>query len=206
MAITYPLALPSAGIRSIRITARSVVAVSSSPFTLSQQTQVHPGQIWQAEIGLPPMRRAIAEQWISFLLSLNGPEGTFLMGDPDAKTPRGTIAGTILVNGIHSARSATLAIKGATAGTTLLRGDYVQVGTGSSAHLHKVLQDATANGAGQMTLDIWPKLRADLANNAAVAVSDTVGLFRLASNEMTWDTDAASIYGISFAAVEALSA
>jgi hypothetical protein len=207
MAITYPLSPPtSPGYRQIRIGGRSVVAVSESPFTLSQQVQEHPGQMWMAEVSLPPMQRADAQKWLSFLLSLKGRVGTFLLGDPVCKTPRGSIAGTPLVNGAHSARSSTLSIKGLTAGTTLLAGDYVQVGTASSSRLHKNLQDATASGAGVMTIDIWPNLRADLASNAAVTVTNTVGLFRLASNTVEWDVGEAQMYGLSFAAVEALSA
>jgi intracellular sulfur oxidation DsrE/DsrF family protein len=55
-----------------------------------------------------------------------------------------------------------------------------------------------------MTLDIWPRLRESPADNAVVVTSNTVGLFRLASNDSEWNVNEATVYGITFAAVEAI--
>ena len=109
MAISYPLAFPSLGIKNITIRARSVVGVASSPFTFQQQVYQHAGQMWEAEITMPPMKREDAEQLIAFLLKLNGSYGTFTFGDPLNTSPRGVGTGTPLVNGgsqtgIHSLR------------------------------------------------------------------------------------------------------
>ena len=92
MAITYPLALPAhTGIRSVSFRARNAVAYSMSPFTFAGQAHQYAGQMWEADITLPPLRdRADAEQWNAFLVSLNGQAGTFLLGDPNGATPRGT--------------------------------------------------------------------------------------------------------------------
>lgn len=205
MAITYPLALPaSPAFRRIRFTARSVVGVSRSPFTGQQQVQEHAGQWWEVEAQIPPMQRAAAEQWVAFLLKLKGMKGTFLLGDPVSTVPRGTIAGSPAVNGAHAARSATLALKGLTPGTTLLAGDFLQVGSGATTRLHKNLNDATADGGGLMTLDIWPSLREALSDSAAVVVSNCKGTFRLSSNESPWDVGDAQYYGIALGAIEAL--
>lgn len=205
MAITYPLALPTAGgIASVRFRPRAVVAIGPSPYTLQQQVQEHQGQAWLSDIELPLMKRAEAEAWTSFFLRLNGRRGTFLLGDPAAPSPRGTIAGTPAVDGSHAVRSKTLAVKGLTVGTTLLEGDYLQVGSGATARLHKNLNNATADGLGKMTLDIWPSLREALSDSAAIVVSSPVGLFRLASNEMPWSTDPGPLYSIQFSAMEAL--
>lgn len=205
MAITYPLTPPTEpGFSGVRITPRSVVSVSQSPFTGSQQVQQHQGQWWEAELSIGAMSRAHAEEWIAFLLSLNGRQGTFLLGDPVGAAPRGTISGTPQVNGAHSVRSATLAVKGLTVGTTLLAGDYFQVGTGATSRLHKNLVSVTADGGGLATLDIWPSLRTALSDSASIVTTNTKGLWRLASNEMPFDISAGIIYGVSFAAIEAL--
>lgn len=91
MAITYPLNTPTnIGIANITLMAESAVAVSQSPFTFTQQVVAHPGQRWAASISLPPMKRVDAENWIAFLLSLKGPTGTFLLGDPNAVNPQGS--------------------------------------------------------------------------------------------------------------------
>jgi hypothetical protein len=81
----------------------------------------------------------------------------------------------------------------------LLAGDYIQVGSGATATLHKVLQDRTGTG----TIEIWPALRSTVTG-ATVTLTDTVGRFRLSGNQQSFSINNASIYGISFDCVEAL--
>lgn len=207
MTISYPLTLPSTRFPArVRMRALSVVGASESPFTLEQEIQAHQGQRWEADIELPPISdQDVAEAWLAFLLSLNGREGTFLMGDPAQLTYRGIGGGSPLVNGAGQT-GRTLAIDGCPLSTTgwLKAGDVIQLGTGSTSRLHKVLAQANTNGAGQVTLDIWPRLRYSPADNAPVTISGCVGLWRLASNDTGWDVGFARTYGLSFAAVEAL--
>lgn len=206
MAITYPLALPTTtGIAKIRISANNVVGVSQSPFTSKQQVYKFTGQFWEAEISLPPMKRETAEYWISFLLKLNGSYGTFLLGDPNGATARGVATGTPLVKGASQTGN-QLITDGWTINTTgiLKAGDYIQLGSGSSAKLHKVLDDVNSNGSGEATLTIWPDLRSAPSDNAAIVVSGAKGVFRLSTNQQDWDVNEASIYGMTFPAREAL--
>lgn len=208
MAIVYPLSLPTVTpILTLGWSARAVVAVSESPFSLSQQVQVHPGQAWgPITVSAPPMHRDAAQEWIGFLLALNGREGTFFLGDPDLTEPRGTIgASNIAAYGVHAVRSRSLTLSGLVPGATVLVGDYVQIGTGSAARLHKAVASATADESGHVTLDIWPGLRTSLAGGEAVRTRACVGVFRMATNEMAWDAGQASIYGVDFKAIEALS-
>ena len=91
MTISYPLALPThTGFAQIELRATNAVAYARSPFTFAGQAFAYPGQMWQADITLPPMKRADAEQWVAWLLSLRGQLGTFLLGDPNGAAPRGT--------------------------------------------------------------------------------------------------------------------
>jgi hypothetical protein len=206
MAISYPLALPTTtGIAKVRISANNVVGVSQSPFTSKQQVYKFSGQFWEAEISLPPMKRADAEYWISFLLKLNGSYGTFLLGDPNGATARGVATGTPLVKGASQTGS-ELITDGWTPDTTgiLKAGDYIQLGSGSSAKLHKVLDDVNSDSSGDATLTLWPDLRSAPSDNAAITVSGAKGLFRLSTNQQDWDVNEASIYGMTFPAREAL--
>ena len=208
MAISYPLTFPSTGIAQITMTARNSVAISSSPFTYRQQVQKNVGSRWEATITLPPLLRANADVWIAFLLSLGGQYGTFLMGDPIAATPRGsasTTPGTPIVNGA-SQSGGTVAVDGlpASAANYLRAGDYIQLGSGATSQLYKVLEDVTSNASGQANISIWPDLRSSPTDNSTVVVQDAVGVFRLSSPETSFNIDTASVYGISFAAVEAL--
>jgi hypothetical protein len=385
MAVSYPLSLPtSIGIAQIELSAENAVAVSSSPFTYRQQVVQHPGQRWRARVSIPPVRREYAEPWVAFLLALNGPVGTFLLGDPAGTAPRGSatdvrrnlllwteafdqsawltpnaslttvgdyqgiipdgstspaelvqdtsagqnisvaisvevkatepaffkhvrfggrtrqptfpsiyvdtetgqtggassgiqnvstqitadgwcrisanfdtltgsfaprwyvvpaqgftfsstqfagngtaallvrkpqleegpaattyqsIAGSFgpLVNGASQTGS-TLVIDGASPSVTgwLLAGDYIQLGSGASATLHKVLTDVNTDASGNAVLDIWPSLRASPADNAVVTLTSPRGRFRLATNMQNWSINESSVYGLSFDAVEAI--
>lgn len=193
--ISYPLSFPThTGVRNIELRTTNAVAYSRSPFTFAGQAHVYPGQMWQADFTLPPMRRADAEQWVAWLVSLRGQYGTFLAGDTTCGAIRGT-ATTVTVTGASGSGSVTVASDG-----TLLAGDMIQIGAGSDATLHKVLSDLSGNG----TLEIWPALRKD-RTAAAVTLSGAKGLFRLAGNEAAWSVNEASVYGISFSAMEAIS-
>jgi hypothetical protein len=207
MAIIYPLSFPVAikVIQSIELRAVNAVAYSRSPFTFSGQAFAYPGQMWTADISLKPMKRADAEQWVAWLISLRGQLGTFLLGDPNGATARGAATGTPLVNGA-SQTGGSLVVDGAATSVTgwLKAGDYIQLGTNGSSRLHKVLTDANSDGSGNVTLDIWPHIRIAPADNATVAVSSAKGLFRLSSNEQAWSINEAAIYGITFSAMEAV--
>ncbi len=209
MAITYPLSTPTnKTIAGIRLTARNVVGVSTSPFSFKQQTYQFSGQRWEADITLPQMNRENAEEWVAFLMKLYGQKGTFLLGDPLGGTARGSAssaAGTPVVNGA-SQTGDTLAINGLPASATgyLKAGDYIQLGSAATAQLYKVLNDANSNGSGEATLDVWPNLRSSPSDGAAVVVANAKGVFRLASNEANWNINNLAFYGITFGAVESL--
>lgn len=387
MAIAYPINTPTnIGIANITFMAESAVAISQSPFTFQQQIVAHQGQRWAASITLPPMKRQDAEPWVSFLLSLKGQVGTFLLGDPNCGQPQGSalsarknlliyseqfdnaawsksnatittnsiaapdglttadtlventatsthaifesiawVAGTTYTFSVYakeqSARNIRLtfpttqfggvssvatfdtttgAVLAVTSGLTtavetlpngwfrfsitkaatvsssgsldirlmdgtsttylgdgtsgvyiwgaqleqgsvptsyqpiadtygpfvngvgqtggeliidgaspsessyLKAGDYIQIGTGSSTNLYKVLSDVSTNESGQATIDIWPNLRSSPADNAPVVVANTVGRFRLKEGVTQWSINEISSYGITFDCVEAL--
>ena len=208
MAITYPLTLPThTGIASIELRAMNAVAYSRSPFTFAGQVHAYTGKAWQADISLPAMKRSDAEQWVAWLISLKGQLGTFYLGDPLATTPLGSARNSdgILVDGAVSSGD-TIDIDGAPTSQTdyLKAGDYLQIGTGTSRQLFKVLTDVDTDGTGSATVDVWPNVRTTIADNASVIVESTQGIFRLASNEQAYSINEASIYGISFGAIEAI--
>lgn len=205
MAITYPIAFPSVGIKNMTIRARSVVGVSQSPFTGQQQVYQHQGQWWEAEISLPPMKRADAEQVISFLLKMNGRYGTFTLGDPANTSPRGVGTGTPLVSGANQTGNQLITDGWSASKTGILKaGDWIQLGSGSTTRLYKVLDDANSDASGIATLTLWPNLRSAPADNAPLTVINPKGQWRLSSNEMPWTIDDASVYGITLACTEAL--
>ena len=210
MAITFPLSLPaSPNFSAVLLRPNSVVGVSQSPYTGSQQVIAYEGQFWEMDFTLPVLEDPDLALWESFFLQLNGREGTFLAGDPARTVARGTASsspGTPSVNGNQNARISALPIKGASTSQTgyLLQADMIQIGTGLSASLHKVLEDADTDGSGNTTLTIWPKTRTALTDGTAIAVASAKGLFRLTQNTVDI-LKVPGIFGqsVTFSAMEA---
>jgi hypothetical protein len=194
MALSYPLATPTTiGIESIELRAVNAVAVSQSPFTYKQQIVSHGGQKWEASVNIPSVHRDKAAEWKAMLVGLKGQVGTFLLGDPDYATPQGTVSSCVLSGNVGD-DTASVVMTG-----TLKAGDYIQLGSGASSKLHQVLLDQDGDG----TIEIWPSLRSDYTSSTVVFNSPK-GVFRLATNMTSWSINNASIYGISFEAVEAV--
>ena len=194
MALSYPLATPTTiGIESIELRAVNAVAVSQSPFTYKQQVISHGGQKWEASVNIPSVHRDKAAEWKAMLVGLRGQTGTFLLGDPDYVTPQGTVSSCVLSGNVGE-ETASVVMTG-----TLKAGDYIQLGSGASSKLHQVLLDQDGDGS----IEIWPSLRSDYTSSTVVFNSPK-GVFRLATNMTSWSINNASIYGISFEAVEAV--
>lgn len=390
MAITYPLVLPASavGAGTFTMMGETVSSISQSPFTFAQQIFKHPGERWKASVQLAPMKRQDSEAWVSFLLSLKGKSGTFLMGDPNGAQPQGsvvqrnllqysedysnaywtktnatvvsvgtsnpvsglptgvwnlveasdvaqqhyinkifpfiinntytvsaygklgsgrnirialtstsfgvaqdcrfnlttgvatslsgtaTLTMTLLPNGFYrctvtatatvsassniyvyldngtttvyngdgvsyaivsdaqvevstsaSSYQKTLGAWGPTplvngasqTGSSLIinnlnwsntgvfsAGDYIQLGSSSTSTLHKVLTTTTSDAAGNATIDIFPAIRTAPASGATIAITNTVGRWRIATDITQWEINNISSYGINFDCVEAI--
>jgi len=150
--------------------------------------------MWGASVTIPSVHRDKAAEWKAMLIGLKGPTGTFLLGDPDYATPRGNVSSCV-VTGTVGEETVTVVMTG-----TLKAGDYIQLGSGSGARLHTVLIDKTGSGE----LEIWPALRSNYTR-ATADLSSPKGVFRLSSNMTSWSINNASIYGISFEAIEAIT-
>lgn len=204
MTITYPLDLPTSfGASDFNIDLVRAVAVSESPFTFSQQVQEHQGEAWDIRFVLTLLNREQAEIYNAFLLKLAGRVGTFTMTIPGSETPQGVATGTPLVDGAGQT-GRDLNIKGFTPSTTdiLKAGDYVQLGTGATTRLHKILDDVTSDAGGLATLLLAPKIVIAPADNETLIVSNAKGLFRLKSNSNPVNIKPPNQMSVSFAAKE----
>lgn len=204
MAITYPLAFPTSfGASEFNIDLVRAVAVSESPYTFSQQVQEHPGEAWEIGFTLTLLNREQAEEYNAFLLSLAGRLGTFTMAVPGGETPRGVATGTPLVNG-GGQTGRTLNVDGFTPGVTgiLKAGDWVQLGSGVTTRLYKVLSDVNSNGSGQVSIDLAPKIITAPNDNDPLIVTNAKGLFRLKSNSNPVNIRPPNQHSVQFAARE----
>ena len=203
MTISYPLSMPStpAFITQQWSTIRGT-GMSESPFTGGQQTVEFAYAKWKAVLSLPPMRRPQASAWTAFFAKLRGRMGTFLLGDQDAKVPQinkitaGTINGDVTLSANADIGDTILSITGTTA---FKAGDYIQLGSASSSRLYIIVEDQS----GGSTIQVEPKIKASATSGSTVTYNSPQGLFRMDTNELMWDTNAVSVYGISFSCTEA---
>lgn len=201
-----PISLPTTpGPRRARFRPARAAAFVTSPYSFAGQAQVHPGARWVAEVELPLMDRVSAEPWIAALLRLDGPAGTFLLGDPLGASPRGSAAGTPCVAG-GGQTGRTLLTVGWTpdAAGVLLAGDWLQLGSCEQQRIYKVQGDVDADAAGAAAVSIWPGLRESPADTEALVLAAPQGVFRLAGGELPYDEVLPDLYDIAFAAVEAV--
>lgn len=203
MAVSYPTSMPTnIGIANIELRAKNAVALSISPFTYKQQTYQYAGQMWEADVTLPPMNRDDAEAWIAFLMRLQGRVGTFLLGDPAAKSVRGNADTASTAEFTCGGDFDDTCYANITTGKTLKAGDYFQLGTGSDATLHKVLADFTGTDS-DAEIEVWPQPR-KARSSVTMNFTEAKGVFRLNTNEVAWSVNDASFYGITFGCQEAI--
>lgn len=204
---SYPLSLPTSPSNFVTSEWRIIrtVAYTESPFTYGQQVAKYQGSVWQTTVTLPPMNRADAGAWQSFFMQLNGRFGTFLLGDPDAKTIQGGATTVISVNGDHSVGAYDVVVDGADTSTVIFKkGDYVQFGSGATSKLHMIVADITSDASGNATLQIEPSLKTALTDDSVVTYSNTKAVMRMDSNELGWNANNVSLYGITFSCTESL--
>ena len=189
MAISYPLTPPSPfNLSRLSFTGVSATSRNTSPFTLQTQQYNWPGQAWLGSVDCPPMKRADAEEIISFLLKAQ--RGTFYFQDYANPTNRGGVTGTLTV-ATATANGTTLTISGATGSFAV--GDWLQISTS----LYKVVQSNSSS-----SVDVFPALRKSYAGGTAITYLNAKGVFRLASPSTEWAIGEASIYGVGFAIIE----
>ena len=185
-----PLSFPNVGIQNMSMRLKRVVAVAESPFTLDTQVYTHQGARWEAEVTLPPLTYAEARSVEAFIVGLKGREGTFTFGNP-----LHTDTAIVLTSGSTAIRSETLTTSAGS--TAISAGTYFQLGS----YLYLVTADKSS-GAG--TLEFQPPLRETIATGQGLIVIQPKSLWRMASNDVSWSTNEASLQGFSFAMVEAL--
>ena len=146
------------------------------------------------------MLRSQAAEWQAFFMQCEGRANTFLLGDPDALTVTGGTAPTSIAVAAGAAIGATSVNLTIGSGKKVNKGSYLQFFTGASSRLHMVVDNNTGNG----TVTIQPPLKAAVTTSTPVDFTGAQGVFRMDTNEMRWQADQLSRYGITFSCSEAI--
>ena len=172
------------GIQSMTMRLRSATAMTESVFTYDQQVFSHPGVRWEAEVTLPPMTRAQAKEYEGFFAGLRGMKETFTMGNPlNYQGVAGSVTGTINTTQITHTLSGSFGV-----------GDYFDL----SDRLYIITEIVNSS-----TFKVMPPLRTTVSG-VTPNFDRPNGTWRLASNEIGWSINQASIYGFSFSCIEAI--
>ena len=204
---TYPLSVPTSPYYSKSSWAlQRKTALSVSPFSGAQQVFEYDFALWSVTLTLPPMKRSDAANWQAFILKLHGRKGTFLLGDPDARKPRGTISGAVTVGANYSVGAFTISISTSqnSLANAFRAGDYIQLGSSGTSKLHMIVDDVNTDSSGNADINIEPPIKTAGSLGDTVVYENAKCLFRMQNPQIDWDADDVGKYGIQFSAVEAL--
>jgi hypothetical protein len=137
--LTFPTTFPTSRVKFAMVNQASM---SRSPFSGVRQVQEWPGEWWEVDVTLAPMKRSVAAPIIAVLSALRGQSGTVYFGDPNGKTPQGA-GGSPLMKGTTQGPKFALLKSFANSTLVLKAGDYFQVGAGVAA-----TRITTSGGAG----------------------------------------------------------
>ena len=190
--------LPFTLVTSVTRTLQTATAVTSSPFTGTQQVQDWGGEWWAYQIEFTVRQGADGRRLSAFFAALGGSRDTFIFRDPFIENP--PALGSVLVNGAGQTGNAL--VTDAWSGRAMYAGDCFQLGTTTTTRLYQLTADVNPV-AGAATLNFIPRLRTSPADNAALNLINPGVLLRLTS-PVPASIGLADIYRISISAREAL--
>lgn len=148
---------------------------NDSPLSGTSQTVSMPGARWGWSLDFGDHVDARREALEAYLLRLSGREHRVQLWDLKRPRPRGTCN----LSGVTLAASAgqwaqVLQLAGCGAGRTLLAGDWVGLPGGQVV---RVVQSATADGAGAMTVEVRHMLRTAVSAGGAITLDRPSALY-----------------------------
>jgi len=184
---------------SIGFTSEQKTITSTTDSGKMFSTQID-GQRFSFTASYPTMTRATFSPVLAFIIKQRSQQNTFQVSLPDLKNAKGTISGTVLVNGIHTAGDTTIDIDGMTG--SLLAGDFIKFANHTKVYM--VVADVTADGSNEATVTIEPPLRSNLANDEAVTYDGVEFTVRLSNDIQQFKTSVIDQYTFELDFIEAL--
>jgi uncharacterized protein YfiM (DUF2279 family) len=155
--------------------------------------------LWAVSIQFDKMNESSSGPWKTLLMQLRGSTNQLEVWDVARPVPLGTMRGTMTLSSSAVQGAVVLVIDAGVgqAGKTLLKGDWLGLGSGVTQQLVMVMEDATANGSGVITVAIEPPLRNAFSSGAAVTWDKPKALFRRQNQRAGWDYQ--SVFASGFA-------
>lgn len=172
------LTWPNLRVSSFRWTRLDRAVVARSGF--GSQSIVQSGPLWEVDLAGVPQYWAEAHAIVAFLESFSGYANPIELWNLTQPVPIGTMRGTMTfaANAAQGAVSIQIDAGVGQAGTTLLKGDLIGFGSGTTQQVVRIMADATANGSGVITVTIGSPLRNAFLLGASITWNKPKALFR----------------------------
>ena len=168
---TYPITMPEGNIARMELGTESAQQVSESPRSFARHVIDWGGERWRAQVTIQRGDYTQTAPWRAFLTKMRGSEGSFYLnpygeggaaqlGNWMAQRRQGT-AIRVKTGQVIDDHRITLTTS-ARINNAFIAGDFIQLGSGSNARLHMILDDISITG-NDTTINVWPKPRANLS-------------------------------------------
>ena len=142
--------------------------------------------LWVTTLNFPPKEPEAADEIMTFLEDLRGPEGRLYWGHARylRKGPRGAGGGTPKIQS-NSQTGDSVDLDGLPVSTTWAKkGDFVAWNLpGDNRALHRVKTDAVTDSSGQVTVNLTTPMRRSPSNDETVLLAGATGVFRLLDDQ-----------------------
>jgi hypothetical protein len=155
------------------------------------------GPLWATEITAPPSAQSAGGgAWQAVMLQLRGRVNQLALWNLGRPRPIGTMRGAMTMAAAAQGATILTITASGQAGTTLLAGDYLGVGSGLTQQVVMVLADAAVNGSGSINVTTEPPLRNAFGAGAAVVWDRPCALFRRKSSQSKFDYEPGQVSGM----------
>lgn len=142
--------------------------------------------LWIATIVAPTGVAKNFGAWQSYMMQLKGRTNQAAVYNKGRPQPLGTMRGAMTFNSNAVAGDTTLSIiASGQAYLTLLAGDYIGFGSGTTQQVVMVISDTSANSSGVISVNVQPPLRNAFSAGSAITWDKPCALFRQKQNNFT---------------------
>lgn len=168
----------------------------------SQSSEVD-APVWTVTLEGIPGRESDSGEWKTLVIGLRGKTNQLALWDLARPVPIGTMRGTMTLNTDATQGSTTLSIVATgQSGKTLVKGDWLGIGSLLTQQVVMVQAAATSDGSGVISVQVEPFLRNAFSAGASVTWDQPKALFRRTSSNVSWKNAASLADGFMLDLVE----
>lgn len=159
--------------------------------------------LWQVNVGPPELYDVNAGEWEALILRLRGKVNQLEIWNVMRPAPFGTMRGSMTLRSAIAAGATTLPIVAAGQNAkTILRGDFLGLGSATTQQVCMAAADATSDGSGNIDVIVEPPVRNAFAISSVVTWDKPKALFRRSSAPIGWEYSGITVTGFNMELLE----